>query len=217
MAISDIYEAIAHCSLGNQASVSKRFWRVSNEAGTGATVAQIASWLANHFGGALKACLSSSATYHGIAVRRIWPGPVPTATVDITGAGAGGVAGDPCPRQVRGLVTLTTGLAGRVGRGRIYVPFPAEASNDANATPTAGYFTLLELLGVELSTVFVGVGAGGNTAELTPHLVIPSYTPPPLVVISHVRITKITGYTARDKWATQRRSGDYGSPNVIGI
>lgn len=215
MALNDIYEVTYFATFGDQAAVIRHNYQERNTAGTGPTTTQFGAVLAANVGAPLKACLSASASYRGLMVKKLTPIPPTQPVINITNQGAGGVVGEPLPRQVRGIITFTTPFAGRGFRGRVYVPFPSEASNDTDATPTAAYVTLLTTLGQAMQQSYPGVGAGGNTGDLFRVLVRYVYIGGNLTSVAYR--ADITASLPRDRWATQRRSGAYGRPNISPI
>ena len=80
-------------------------------------------------------------------------GTDPTTTV-CTGAT------DPLPRQTQGLVRLGTSsvINGRRLRGRLFIPGPLEAANDASGLPTSGYTS-------STTTSFASMLTAGATAS----------------------------------------------------
>lgn len=121
-----------------------------------------------------------------------------------TGVGfAGGLAGDVLPTQTAGLITKRTAVPGRRGRGRAYIPFPTESYNDANGLPTNAYMTPAGALAFSISqSVLVGTLIDGN------------YLDPVILHRDTGGTSDILATLARQKWATQRRRGSYGRPNV---
>lgn len=86
------------------------------------------------------------------------------------------------------------------------MPFPAESQNDADQTPTAAYLVVLfNYTSVAIASLLAGVNPNTNTLES--------------IVYNRASGTgiPITSFTARDKWATQRRRGDYGRTNILPI
>jgi len=128
---------------------------------------------------AIKPLVTEAAVYEGLRARVV--SPVPTDVVFSTqGTGRGTVDGDSLPTYVSGLISLRTGFAGPSFRGRKYVPFPGELHNDDHGQPTTGYLTLLNTLGVALTTP-VNVDAGDEPYDLQPGLYrkarIPDFIP----------------------------------------
>lgn len=204
-ALGDVYAVRLFTALGDQAAVNVRHYRVTTQQGTGATDAEIAAAMALIYPPAMKNMLVSAANYHGLNVQKIFPLPPTVAVPSSVGAGPGLDTSEPLPRQVSGIITLRTAFAGRRYRGRIYIPFPGELANDPNGVPSVAYVTgLVALANLVLPPVVAG--AGGNTSTLTS-------------VLFH-RDTNttdaITNAVAQSKWATQRRRGSYGRPNIPG-
>lgn len=213
MAVNSFWEASFYCVHQEQASVMTRWWQERNVQGTGATSTQFAAILAAQVGLPLRNCLASAAQYRGFTLKMLTPLPPRVPEVNVGNQGIGSVAGDVLPRQVRGVISLTTAFSGRPWRSRVYVPFPAEASNDADATPSAAYLGLLDLLGNGLVGTYPGVGAGGNTSDFAAVMVRKTWDAQGNLtnVAFHADIlTRIS----RDRWGTQRRSGSFGSANI---
>jgi len=207
----DLYEANHFTRHVEQVGVLRHYWRQGVNTGTGPTQTQIAQALDTAISPPLKACMSNVAEYLGTKVYRIFPPPRTFPSDIFTSTGVGGVVSAILPRQVRGIITLRTLLAGKRYRGRRYIPFPAQVSTDTDATPTGPYLTLLDTLGTALITPLVAVGSGGNTATMTPVLVKLTYANH--ILQSYTFIPFDTRYS-RNRWATQRRTGSYGPPNV---
>lgn len=210
-AVGDVYEVTFYSVNAEQCAINRLFYRVGAFAGTGATNAQIAAVMAAQIAVPLKAVMSASATYRGLRVSQVWPRPRSIEAENTTNQGVGGVAGNILPRQVRGIITKRTNYAGPQFRGRFYTPFPSAGSNDTDGTPLAAFVTSLTTLASAILANQVGVGAGGNTVDLNPILWHPVYVNGQVTSQSH---DVITSTRANDKWATQRKSGTYGSPNV---
>jgi len=202
LALNDVVRLRVACYTANQQGVNVCHFQVTTVVGTGQTDAQVAGAFDTALAARYKAVLSVAARYRGVSIQRILPLPPTYPQIVTTSDGVGTVAGDMMSTQTSGIVSAKTEFAGPKYRGRAYIPFPGEASNDANGLPIAGYVTDLEDIGDELYTPVV-IGGGGNTVTLTP-------------CIYHratATVTKIDGYTARAKWATQRRRGSFGQVN----
>lgn len=202
MPAGDIYQVRIECGFGTQASENIRHWRVSAVVTPEATPLQIATIMNLTFAPHYKALLSSSATYRGVGVRRIFPLPLTVETVVSSQAGPGLVTGDPLPKQTSGVITLRTGFAGRKFRGRVYVPFPGESDNTGSGFPGGGYLNALIALAPDFQTEFTVVNGAGSS------VLVP--------IIWHRRtmtFDAITSTVHRLIWGTQRRRGDYGRPN----
>jgi len=203
-AVGDVYQVKLYSLLGQQAGINVLHYSVTTLGGTGASDFEIGQAMAAALPTTYKALLSASASYRGLGIRKILP-TLSIETYNVTAQGAGGVAGEALPKQISGLITLRTTVPGRAFRGRVYVPFPGEGDNDTDQTPTAGYITRLgNFAGTLITTVTAG---GANSNQLR------------LGVFHRVggAITVCNDTTARDRWATQRRRGDYGRTNILPI
>jgi len=181
-----------------------RHYKTTAKAGAGATLSQLLAALATAgLPDSYKTLLSSEASYVGMDAQVIFP-TLGLPVGNVTGADAGDNAGDPLPSQVSGLLKITTQLGGRANRGRAYIPFPFEGDNDASGRPQAAYVAALDGLGTIFAAARPGVGAGGDTNDFTP-------------VIYHRHnhtTTPISLIVGSTRWATQRRRGNYGRPNL---
>jgi len=202
LAGGDICRLRIACYTANQVGINVVHWQVTSLTGTGRTDAQVADDFNTDLAPRYKTVLSAQARFRGVSFQRILPLPPTFPQIVTTLDGVGLVAGDMAPTQTSGIVSAKTEFAGAKYRGRVYIPFPGEASSDSNGIPIAQYVTDIEDIGDELYTSIV-LGGGGNTVTLTP-------------VIYHrstATATKIDGFVARAKWATQRRRGSFGQVN----
>jgi hypothetical protein len=204
-ALNDIYQVKVYSTLGQQGGINVLHAKCTFIGGAGVTDQQIADGYSNQLHALWKALMSSTASFRGIGARKI----IPTLGVEafsILNQGAGGVVGDPLPKQVSGIVTWRTALPGRQNRGRSYIPFPGESSNDADQTPVAGYVTALgNLINGLVGSLTIAIGADSNAFTTG------------VYHRAGQTINLITSGTARDRWATQRRRGDYGRTNILPI
>jgi hypothetical protein len=116
---------------------------------------------------------------------------------------AGLATGDTLTMQAAGLVSKRTGLRGRAGRGRCYIPFPSTDFLDTDGTPTAAYVALLTGIAFFFCTNIVMTDGAGNSAICVPQ-------------VSHgagLTGSNITSYQTPKRWATQRRRGNFGRTN----
>jgi hypothetical protein len=151
-----------------------------------------------------KALIGNNASYYGVQVKRVRPGAETAAYVSAAFVGSGDVANlQALPTQVSGIITKQTALAGRSNRGRVFVPFPGYLFHDGiNERPTAAYLVPLAALKTFLVASFTS-GLGVDTATLDPVI----YNQ-----LTGARVEVING-RANQKWATQRRRGNYGAAN----
>lgn len=204
MAVGDLYQVRIITQLGDQAGLNILHYRVTAQTGPDPTLLSIANNLDGQFRASYVANLSATAQFRGVGVRKFRPVPISPETVSNVGPVNGGVAGDALPRQVSGIITLKTAFAGRAFRGRVYVPFPAESDNTSSFVPTNTYVLNLTLIGNAIrSPGPIVSGPDSLTLALT---------------IFHRRQGTndlVTSIQSRTMWATQRRRGSYGRPNLI--
>jgi len=116
---------------------------------------------------------------------------------------AGTAGAVPCPKQASGIVSKYTPYGGRRGQGRSYVPFPATDSVEADGNPTAAYLADLTTLG----NAMVGPDpVGGGNYDIQWGLMKWRQPNTFLALVNSI---------PRDRFATQRRRGDYGRVNAI--
>lgn len=179
-----------------------RYARVAGLGGAGTTDYQAALDIDLALNAAYKALMSENARYYGVGVTVIHPVQL-IEQFSGQNEGNGDVAGAILPTQTCGIITLQTGFAGRANRGRVYVPFPPSAMNNNGFRPTPDYMLALNDLGPLLVNTIV-VGGDTNFASLTWCLYNKT-----------THATKdLTEFRANRAWATQRRRGAYGQPNV---
>jgi len=201
--INDLYEARIVCTYDNQTAINVRHYRVTAKAGTGVTDQTLATQLDATFQAAYKALMSSSARYHGVGVRRIFPLPLGLEVNSIANDGVGTQPVGLNPSQTCGVMTLRTALGGRSRRGRVYIPFSSTSDTGADGRPSVGYQTRMGTLAA-LFFFVQALGAGGNTNTFTPVIYSKKFD----------YSNQIVTATSVKKWGTQRRRGDYGRPNT---
>lgn len=201
MAVGDIYQVRIVFYDGDQVAENVVHTSVLAEAGTGATLAQIAGAYDTAVAAAALSLCNNTITYLGVAAKRIWP----TQTVDSIASASQGPCsgvGANLPKQTAGLITLRTATPGRKGLGRIYTPFPPVAGSDAAGKVVPGYQgAITSYAGAVTGTVVAGIGANTTTLKVgvynrTAHTLLP-----------------LTFVNTSNVWATQRRRGDYGRKN----
>lgn len=107
------------------------------------------------------------------------------------------------PTQVSGIITRRVDLKGPKGRGRIYIPFPGTVFLDSDEHATPAYLALLSTLASTLMPLTAPyMTLAGNSWD--PGLWSASRPP---------NYSQMIDVRARRRWATQRRRGDYGTPN----
>lgn len=211
MQVGDLIVVKAWATDGEQAAVNRVWYSANVNVGTGGTDQQFADSIEAALAPVYKPALPTVGTWNGVQVQ-IYRNNVPFAVVKSTvnaGAGTGGAL--PMPRQVSGIIGLLTAQAGRKYRGRLYIPFPTTADDIGSGLPIAAYIAKLGLIAAQ----WIGsrsIGVGGNTTAVSPVIRhVPPDVGPPL------NPTPITGSTTPQKFATQRKRGSYGRPNVSPI
>jgi len=159
---------------------------------------------------AFKECLSQEARYEGILVRYINPlDPASDLEVSNTRLAGPGTADTPgtAPSQVCGLIRKRTGRVGRGGRGRAYIPFPPLGAEDPTDLITAAYRVLLQDLAGDLASALT----------VTVDNVDYDFWPGITHLRSYNQFKEWTSFTVGVGFATQRRRGYFGRPNVVPV
>lgn len=188
------YELEVFCAFGSQLSVNRIRYVSKNAVGILVTYSDALAAFAAFIPDLWKNLMSVQASYLGLGIREVGSNRGPQPGYDDTGNGVGAVAGDILPTAVSGLLGFTTRLTGPSNRGRIFVPFPSEASNGAGGAPTAGYLADLNTMGAALMPA-VNVVNGGSSVDLLPCIMHPGPA---------FDTTLITGFVARSQWASCR-------------
>ena len=191
-----------YCTRGDQTAINVLNFKVVSADGT-MTEQDLVNGLGTRWGPKFRDVLASSATFYGVDLRP-FIGPQLGATFwTKNGAGAGNAVGDVLPRQVSGLIAWQSALPGRHGKGRMYVPFPAEGFSGLNGTPEVLYTGPLLALATSIAGQFTVTAGGAKTCDV--------------VLCIRNRLTNlfspVAAATARNKWATMRSRGDYGRIN----
>ena len=206
--IADVLEVRYYgwCQSRSQLAVNVTHMHVSNVTPTSPATVDlelISADLDADFATEYAAVMSDICHFLGCEVQKIWP------TRSVFGASDGYVtkgtlAGDLLPAQVSGLIQWKTAVAGRHGKGRIYVPFPTESVNEADGVPNSGYLADLLLLGHDMQ-LSQSLTHAGTTIELEP------------VLFNRTThgVTSIIQARTPGRWATQRRRGMYGRMNSL--
>jgi len=117
---------------------------------------------------------------------------------------AGTASGNLLPTQVSGIITRRIDAKGPKNRGRVYIPFPSEVFLGSDERPSDPYVANL----LALATVILPLGSAMSVdgRDWEPGLCKRSNAVATFATLIDVRSHKA--------WATQRRRGDYGIPNV---
>lgn len=197
-------ELVAVCQKADQLAYNVMHFRVVSIVTPPALEGEIADKFAGSVQGALAPLLADGAAFRGIMVR-LWDGPNVGAFYYAKRNVAGTGGANAMPRQTSGLISLRTALSGRRNRGRIYIPFPSEELNSDQGHPNTTYMTTLAAYGaLFLPTITLNTATSGN-------VILQNRVGHPIPKTG----TDTDHYIYPTKWATQRRRGDYGRPNVL--
>lgn len=202
--VNDILEVKLFTEFEDQLGVNVIHTKVIAVAGTGADFSAALTYLWSTYRPHWRALVNNNCRVARISIQKVFPLPRGAAAYDDTSATDGTGGADPIPAQVSGIITRFTALAGRKYRGRVYIPFPATVFNATDDTPSAAYVTALDLFADDI-TGTDEIGAGGNTFQMQScifHRADNTSTP-------------TLNWRSNKKWATQRRRGNYGQPNVF--
>lgn len=204
MAINDVYRMRVITQQQEQIGVNVLHYRVVSSAPPEPSQLEIATFMDAALAPVYKPLLTAASTYRGVGVQRILPLPVQVESSTTANLGIGTVAGDELPKQITGLLSHRTSLAGAGFRGRTYVPFPGETDSAADGLPGGGYVLRMVDLRQVLIAAHLVIGAGGGSVTLQ------------LVVFRRATgvSTIVVASIVRTFWATQRRRGDFGRPNI---
>jgi hypothetical protein len=155
----------------------------------------------------MKAAINENAVYYGLRLTQaVMPPTNPKMAQFAAADGAGTTTGDMLPPQVAGLIKVTTGVAGRRFRGRMYIPFPSESDSVVEGAPNAGYLAKVQPIITELATSPI-ITVGGSTVTYDYGLYPRPYTA--------FQWKEITGGLFRTRWATQRRRSFINRGDVV--
>lgn len=215
MMAGDVFKLRVVCwsPVNGQIGVNVSYWVASLVTGIGATPAQFAAAFDGLVFAAYQSFMSSTCAYRGVGVQQVLELPPVEATV-VTHANPGTAALGALPLQVSGLLGTGTAFSSRHTRGRIYIPFPADDFTDANGDINIAGQTILATL-ANAYGANLNLGAGANTAvmNLTVRSKVLHLGPP--VLPPTITYNVVTVVTARTKFATQRRRGQYGRLNPL--
>lgn len=197
----------AWCKVGNQVSVTT-FHHLVQSIDSGAPDDEdfLLHWEAI-YGGIFKGLIANGVNYVGSTAQIITP-PIGLLRKNNITAGPGTGGTNTNATQVSGLIQWGTNLGGRKFRGRVFMPFPSEEENGVDGKPVAGYLIGLDGLGDEYVHHTNWIMTLGH-ATIVP-------------VIRHRKDktgvtsapTQITTYTSVPNWATQKKRGAFGRPNI---
>lgn len=215
MAAGDVAKVRTVCYTASQISVNVSFWRVVATGGALIPNSYVGFNLLFNLAMApvYKPWMSSQARYRGTGCQLMQPASLFPATSEVTsvvsdGAGTGTAVME--ATQVSGLIAWKTGLPGRHFQGRIFPGFADEVFQDTNGDLLAGGVAVLDGIRLAYTTpIVLTSGVDTETWALCVRSVVPG---PGLPLVTYNTVT--TGI-ARNKWATQRRRGQFGRTNAL--
>ncbi len=203
LTVGDIVETKSFCYGGGQLGINILHWEFSQITTGTLTDGAAAAEFSTAFANVMKNCIGAAYEWIGLTFRRVTPAPTPSIIVTAD-AGPGLTAGDSLPRQMCGIATKLTAVPGRAGRGRVYFPFATENDNEVDGEPEAGYRLRMDTAMAFMCSLFAPTPPVVTGVQFTP--------------VIYNRLTQtaipITGWIVRNKWASQRRRGDYGQANT---
>jgi len=196
--VNDVVTVTYGCMYdGKQLGLNRIQYFCQAAAGGALSDQQVADGLSAQAAVGYKAYLNIKARYLGVRLQKVFVGPAAPGVSSQSGNGVGAAVGDPLPTQTAMLFTKNTNVGGKVGRGRMYLPFWSEADNDADGKPNGAALAAgLALANVILKPMLVVVGA--SSANMVPCLAKKSTGWIPLELAA-------TSFVQRTNWATQRR------------
>lgn len=205
IAAGDTIRLSVWCQCQSQASVNVLYYLATAVAGTPLPEDVVADYWAARFMSPMASVLSEEAAYRGVVMVIEDVAHQPRGPYFSASPMDGAITGELLPKQTCGIITKRTGFPGARNRGRMYLPFPGEASNEADSRPSLAYQVAAQDIGLLLSVPSVqnDLIIGG---EVTWVPQIKGFVP--------LGAVEVTDYAVRPRWGTQRRRGDYGRANV---
>lgn len=224
IAPNDYFKVRYFTSCGSQLGVNVIWYKLMTiEAGptVGATVLGSAMSLAA--APLYKAIMAADSQYRGLGIQNWYTGIVGTTPsieyLVSDGLGIGSGAIPTMSKQTCGIVTKRTTRAKKGGRGRVYLPFPSNGANTNNGVPIAAYITAATNWAAKLVSTFTVNCPGVNnvTVQCYHRVKQKVVVNPPVPGAFEWLFYPVLEYVVRNRWATQRRRGDYGKQNVFPI
>jgi len=193
--LNDVLNVTYGCSMGPQNGLNRIQYVVGSTVGPVLSDQAWATVLSTTVAAGYKNYLNVNARFLGLRLQKVFPGIAPPGVSATAGTGVGTIAGDPLPTQVAMLFTKRTPVGGKVGRGRVYLPFWSESDNDIAGKPTALALGNGNALANQILNPMTLI-SGASSVTINPCLAKKSNGWLPL---------QLDGYVQRQNWATQRR------------
>lgn len=194
----------------NQIAENTVHFSISSATGGGLNISDIAAYFAGLLTVSGPTVLPSIASFYGVKVRNL---SIPQSITEaIAMAAPGTVSASVLPKQVCGVCSFYSALAGPRNRGRLYLPFlPISFGSSSGQMSVAGKGAW-SLVVADMAPYNAVLAAAGATTTL-------------LLVIRHGRggiivptpagtFTTVSSRQVQGKLGTQRKRGDYGRTNV---
>jgi len=204
VAVGELYRCVLYTRADDQLGLMVRHFRIAGINAGVPTELGICNQQELLLAGLVKPLMAGTAEWRGLTIQKISPLPSRVEVFSNAALGGGTAGAVLMPRQVSGLVKLGSENAGRANRGRLYIPFPATTDDTVDGHPSAGY----QVNAAALADALIGsklAGPVGNTANI-------------IWVVRHApafTTTDLTTRVVRERWATQKRRGDFGRPNPL--
>jgi len=208
----DVCQARTVAFIPGQISENVTHWLVASMTGTGSSVTAAAQRLDTLVASLYQNIMPATAAWRGVGFTNL-ANPRSVEGIGIGHAGPGVVAGNGLPSQVSFLISWRTALAGRANRGRIYPGLLAASFQNADGTMSAGALVSLSALAAGYGVGFV-VGAGVNT---TTYQLVVRHPDTFVGPVQTQHYSTVTQALASSVFATQRRRGQLGRPNILPI
>lgn len=206
--IGDLIQARVVCYTPSQISINTIHLRRTNSipVGTGASLEELAITLDTAYAPRFKALMSSEAKYRGVGCKVI-TSPQTIEYFTVANDGVGGLVSELLPTQVTYVIQKRTVWGGRANIGRIFPGFPPQVAVDPNGVMAAAFAATVDALAAEFNAGLPVFGVSGATGDT-------DFT----YVLKHAggtAFTDIDNFVGSDKFATQRRRGQYGKTNIL--
>lgn len=164
MAVNDVWQVTAWFAAGVETAATSIHYRLTTEGDDDITTQgnDLASELATLYTALLEAISTSEVSLNAVTAHRISPLGSRVYVFFPTGA-VGAITGEGNAAQLAVLVSVYTDLLNKSGRGRMYLPFPAETIANSGQLITSNAAAINVALGNMLTTPLST--SGGNEWE----------------------------------------------------
>lgn len=203
--VGDLLEIVHRSQQELQLGLFITHWLVSGTTAPPPTEQEVVNFYNGTVGPLVHPLLNNQAYYVGSTIQVVRPLPMGNLWRSEQVAFTGTAGASALPKQCSGIISKYGAVSGQEHRGRVYVPFPSESDNSSLGAPENAYVTRLRTLRDFLFTNQV------LTLSVIPLIAIT--LAPRLYHRTDGTHEQVVTSLARQKWATQRRRGDYGKVN----